>query len=328
MYEVLATADGPLTFTQLMQGIRNLYPFFKASSQEKVLKSGLKNPLYFHEAFIKGDIINGKQTWGLKPGQFLDKKTGEVLTPQPRNPIRSTRPSPQVQEVEDPTPVDLTPKASHSHRPRTSNPRFGREILNPPEIPDSQDPIPATSSPPGAVSRIAAEQGVRFEEPTGAQRIADVSNDTLPSASPEVSVSVQASQPNSLGSAATVSPVKSTSSSTIAAAAEEMDIRNIIAPNDRETSAKSAHSFNALQAAQPRAASIPSSIDENETRNDPAATFQVASTPIPPAHPVSPNHVPARNADGDARSQTPEIIPATLEPSITYLPDTQLYVIL
>ena len=61
VYEVLAIADGPLTFTQLMQGIRDLYPFFKSSIQEKVLKSGLKNPLYFHEAFIKGDIINGSK---------------------------------------------------------------------------------------------------------------------------------------------------------------------------------------------------------------------------------------------------------------------------
>ena len=330
VYEVLAIADGPLTFTQLMQGIRKLYPFFKSLSQEKVLKSGLKNPLYFHEAFIKGDIINGKQTWGLKPGEFIDKKTGELLTPQPRNPIRSPRSSPQVLEMEEPSPVEVTPKASHSHRPRSSNPRFGREILNSPEIPDSQDPMPTPSSPRGAVSRVAAEHGLRLEEPTGTQKPADAEKGTLPSASPEVDVSVRASPPRSQW-AATVggSPAKSTSSGRvpIAAAAEDKETRKPIAPIDREISAKSAQSFKALQAAQqPRTASIPSSIEASENHNGPAAaTFQVASTPVPQA--ASPKPAPARSADGAAAgSLTPEVIPATLTTPVTYLPDSQLYV--
>ena len=332
VYEVLATADGPLTFTQLMQGIRKLHPFFKSSSQEKVLKSGLKNPLYFHEAFIKGDIVNGKQTWGLKPGEFIDKKTSELLTPQPRNPIRSPRSSPQVLEMEEPSPVEVTPKASHSHRPRSSNPRFGREILNSPDIPDSQDPMPTPSSPRGAVSRVAAEHGLRLEESTGTQKPADAEKGPLPSASPEVGVSVRASPPRSQWAATTVggSPAKSTSSGRVptAAAAEDKEIRKTIGPIDREISAKSAQSFKALQAAQqPRTASIPSSIEGSENHNGPAAaTFQVASTPVPQA--ASPKHAaPARSADGAAAgSPTPEVIPATLTTPVTYLPDSQLYV--
>ena len=331
VYEVLATADGPLTFTQLMQGIRNLHPYFKSPSLEKVLKSGLKNPLYFHEAFIKGDIINGKQTWGLKPGEFIDKKTGELLTPQPRNPIRSPRSSPRVIEVEDPSPVEVTPKASHSHRPRSSNPRFGREILNSPEIPDSQDPIPTPSSPRGAVSRVAAEHnGLRLEEPTGTQKPADAEKATLPSASPEAGASVQASPPRSQWAATVGSPARSSSSGRvpIAAAAEDKEIRKIISPIDREISAKSAQSFKAFQQAaqQPRPASIPSSIEEegSENHNDPSATFQVASTPVPQA--TSPKPTPSRGADGAARSPTPEAIPTTLTTPVTYLPDTQLYV--
>lgn len=328
VYEVLATADGPLTFTQLMQGIRKLYPFFKSPSQEKVLKSGLKNPLYFHEAFIKGDIINGKQTWGLKPGEFIDKKTGELLTPQPRNPIRSPKSSPQVLEVEEPSSVEVTPKVSNSHRPRTSNPRFGREILNSPEIPDSQDPIPTPSSPQGAVSRVAAEHRLRLEEPTGTQKAANAEQDTLPPASPEVGVSVRASPPRSQWPATVGSPAKSTSNGRvpIAAAVEDKGIRKIIGPIDHEISAKSMQSFKALQAVQPRTVSIPSSIEGSENHNGLAATFQVASTPIPQT--ASPKHAPARSADGAARSQTPETIPATLTTSVTYLPDTQLYVIL
>ena len=328
VYEVLAIADGPLTFTQLMQGIRKLHPFFKSSSQEKVLKSGLKNPLYFHEAFIKGDVINGKQTWGLKPGEFIDKKTGELLTPPPRNPIRSPRSSPQVLEIEEPSPVEVTPKASHSSRPRSSNPRFGREILNSPEIPDSQDPIPTPSSPRGAVSRVAAEHGLRLEEPTGTQTLADAEKGTLPSASPEAGVSVRASPPRSQWAATVGSPARSTSSggrAPVAAAVEDREIRKINGPIDREISAKSAQSFKALQAAQqPRTASIPSSIEGSENHNGPAATFQVASTPILQA--VSPQHAPAHSADGAAGSPTPEIVPATLTTPVTYLPETQLYV--
>ena len=327
VYEVLATADGPLTFTQLMQGIRKLYPFFKSPSQEKVLKSGLKNPLYFHEAFIKGDIINGKQTWGLKPGEFIDKKTGETLTPQPRNPIRSPNSSPQVLEVEEPSSVEVTPKASTSHRPRTSNPRFGREILNSPEIPDSQDLIPTPSSPQGAVSCVGAEQRLRLEEPTGTQKAAGAEKDTLPSASPEVGVTVPTSPPRSQWQATVSSPARSTSNGRvpIAAAVEDKGIRKIVGAIDHEISAKSMQSFKALQAVQPRTVSIPSSIEGSENHNGLAATFQVASTPIPQA--VSPKHAPARSTDGAARSQTPETIPATLTTSVTYLPDTQLYVI-
>ena len=333
VYEVLAIADGPLTFTQLMQGIRNLYPFFKAPSQEKVLKSGLKNPLYFHEAFIKGDIINGKQTWGLKPGEFIDKKTGELLTPQPRNPIRSPKSSPQVVEMEEPSPVELTPKASHSHRPRSSNPRFGRAILNSPEIPDSQDPIPTPSSPREPVSRVTAEHGLHLEEPAGTQKPADAEKGTLPSASPEAGISVRASPPRSQWPATVDSPAKPDSNNRvpIAAAAEDKGIRKILSPLDREISAKSIQSFKALQAAEPRPVSIPSSIEGSENPHGPTATFQVASTPT--LQTTSPNHAPARSSadgggEGAARSPTPEPVPATLTTttSVTYLPDSQLYV--
>lgn len=337
VYEVLAIADGPLTFTGLMQGIRDLYPFFKAPSQEKVLKSGLKNPLYFHEAFIKGDIINGKQTWGLKPGEFIDKKTGETLTPQPRNPIRSPRSSPQVIEMEEPSPVELTPKPSHSSRPRSSNPRFGRAILNSPEIPDSQDPIPTPSSPREPVSRVAAEHGSRLEETTGTQKPSDADKGTLPPTLPEAGVSVRASPPRSQWPAARAdSPAKSTSNGSrvpiAASAAEDKGVRKVTTPLDREITAKSLQSFKALQAAQPRTTtSIPSSIEASDTTDDPTtATFQVASTPILQA--TSPTHAPTHNhADGGeggvARSPTPETIPATLTTtSVTYLPDSQLYV--
>ena len=326
VYEALATAEAPLTFTQLTQKIKSRYPYFKYSSQEKVLKSGLKNPLYFHEAFIKGDVINGKQTWGLKPGRFVDKKTGEELTPQPRNPIRSSGPTEQVHETEnDPSPVDLTPKASHSQRPRSSNPRFGREILNSPEIPDSQDAIPTISSPWGAASRIAAEREPQLEEPTGIQRLTDEVIGTYPTASPEVNTSVHPPQSRSQWATKTDNPIHTSpvSKFPIAAATEDQNIRKFIGPIDREASARGDQSASAIHAAQARKPSIASSIGDAENHST-SEILQVASTPIPPLHAVSPTYVPALNTDGNATSQTTKFIPATLATSVTSLPGTQL----
>lgn len=328
VYEVLALADGPLTFTQLTQQIKSRYPYFKYSTQEKVLKSGLKNPLYFHEAFIKGDIINGKQTWGLKPGRFVDKKTGEELTPQPRNPIGSSRPTEQAQETEDdPSSVNLTPKASHSHRPRSSNPRFGREILNPPEIPDSQDAVTTRSSPQGASSHIAAEHEAQREELTRASGLADAVNGTSTIASPEDNVSVPSTQPNSQWATVTRSPIHTNSASRFpdAAGVGDQDIRKLMGPTGHELSARVDQSPSALHAAQAPIPSIPSSVGEGENYRTPE-TLQVASTPIPPLRAVSPTYLPPVDADGDAHSQTNKFIPATLSSPVTSLPGTQLYV--
>ena len=325
VYEVLATADAPLTFTQLMQGIQNRWPFFKSSSQEKVLKSGLKNPLYFHEAFCKGDIVNGKQTWGLRPGEFIDKKTGELLTPPPRHPIGgSSSLTEQVQEIEDPSPVDLAPKLSRSHRPRSSNPRFGREILNSPEIPDSQDAIATASTFREAASRISAEHAPYVEEPTRSQKLADAAHDTSSSASPEMDASLQKLQTS-------FHPINTTSTTRFltAAGSEDQNIRKFVGQIDREASAKAAYSNSALEVAPQRAPSVASSIGESEKRGSPA-TFQIASTPASLAHALSPTYGPALSADGvgAATSESSHVIPATPTPSATPLPSMQLYVIL
>ena len=313
VYEVLATADAPLTFTQLMQGIQNRWPFFKSSSQEKVLKSGLKNPLYFHEAFCKGDIVNGKQTWGLRPGEFIDKKTGELLTPPPRHPIGgSSSLTEQVQEVEDPSPVDLAPKVSRSHRPRSSNPRFGREILNSPEIPDSQDAIATASTLREAASCISAEHAPYVEEPTRSQKLADAAHDTSSSASPEMDASLQKLQTS-------FNPINTTSTSRFltAAGSEDQNIRKFVGP------------ISAFHVTPQRAPSIASSIGEGEKHSSPA-TFQIASTPASLANTLSPTYGPALSADGAgaATSESSHVIPATPTPSATPLPSMQLYVIL
>ena len=318
VYEVLATAEGPLTFTELTQEIKNRYPFFNASSQDKVLKSGLKNPLYFHEAFCKGEIINGKQTWGLKPGEFVDKKTGEVLTPQPRNPIVPPGLTEQVHETEAPSAVALTTKLSPTHHHRSSNPRFGREILNSPEIPDSQDVAPTTSSPQGSDRRIAPERPPHFEEPTEAHKPANLPNIISAIASPEASVPTQTPQATSQWATTTLSLVDtgSTKETPISARTEDQSIRKFLGPIDREASAIAAHSVGPLQAAEPRAPSIPSSTGESGNHNSPTNS-QYVSPPTALERAVSPSSVPTLPRDDAAASQTPQFVPATPTPSQT-----------
>ena len=267
VYGILAVADGPLTYTEIMQDIKDRYPFFRAASQDKVLKSGLKNPLYFHEAFCKGDIVNGKQTWGLKPGEFVDKKTGVILTPQPRNPIVpsvtsstvTSRPAVQAQVVDNPNPVDSTPKASPSNHSRSSNPRFGRDILNPPEIPDSQDPSGSFRKAGAGVSTEQTNNSERIAEtqpPTGrAGMIADNSSPGL---------SQTAAPPSPRPPLSKLIKLKFTKNPMRLAEAEDQSIHQLIGPIDREASAKDSASALTSQLAQTLVQFIPSSIEGTE----------------------------------------------------------------
>lgn len=329
VYEVLAIAKGPLTFTQLMQGIKSRYPFFKSSSQHKVLKSGLKNPLYFHEAFVKGEVINGKQTWGLLPGEFVDKKTGEVLTPQPRNPISSARRNEPVREMRHSSPVEPTPTVSHARHPRSSQPRFGREILNSPEIPDSQDAMPTTSIPQAADSRVAAEHESLIAWSTEAQEQVDTAIGTSANTSPKTDVSVHSPQPRLQGAHITGGPTSHTSlsKSPVTAGAEDQNIRKFISPIDREASAIAVQSNSLLQASQPPPPSTVPSTEESREEKSPDCP-QLVATPISPVSAASPQCVPTLPEDGASTSQTSCVVPATPTPSATSIACTQMYVIL
>ena len=319
VYEVLATADAPLAFTQLTQEIKKRYPFFKASSQEKVLKSGLKNPLYFHEAFCKGEMIDGKQTWGLKPGQFVDKKTGEVLTPPPRNPI-SSGPSEHVPQIEKSSPAELTHNVSQPQRPRSSNPRFGREILNSPEIPDSPDAVPNTPSPHGSASRIVGDRSRHSEEPTRGQGYSAV-------ASPEMEMSVLSSQPHSQLALSTTEELPKTASTNNFPAGIGVDYHNIrttVGPIDHDPSPIAIQSASIFQSTQPRAPVAPSSLRGNEDYSN-SPRSQIGFKPAAFANSVSPTYFPGHGA---ATPQTSYLISVTPATSTNPLPCTQLYAIL
>ena len=333
VYEVLATAEGPLAFTQLMQGIKKRFPFFNSSSQDKVLKSGLKNPLYFHEAFVKGEIVDGKQTWGLRPGRFVDKKTGEVLTPEPLHPIyppghneeaQEVQDVQEVHEIEESSPDNSTSKVSQAHRPRSSNPRFGREILNSPEIPDSQNAMPTTSSPRGADSHIVGENTSDKEERTGEQKDEDAANESSETTSPETTLSPQL-RFQWAGTTGSLLNPNSTNSFQIAATAEDTSIRESIGPIDRETSTKAAQSVSPLQASHQIVPFISPSIETGHQSE--SIVSQIASTPISLAHVESPTHVPTLRGDGGAKSQTPDIVLATPTLAIP-VPGAHMYVML
>ncbi|KAF6219701.1 hypothetical protein HO133_004170 [Letharia lupina] len=334
VYEVLATSETPLTFPQLVQGIKDRFPFFNASSQDKVLKSGLKNPLYFHEAFCKGEIINGKQTWALKPGEFVDKKTGEVLTPRPLHTISDPLLTAQAHEMEDQSPRDLTSKTSQSYHPRSKNPRFGREILNSPEIPDSQDAKATTPSPQEADSRIVTEHAWHLQHPHQqtppnvryrAHELADSSDGSSTTTSFGTSPSGQAPQLASQWTNMTGSPmnVTSTSRSPIIAGAKTQNVQDLTGAIVNEPSATADRSPGALQAAQLRTSSIPSRTGEGG-RGSSSNTTQAASTLVPLLHAGLPTSVPTLLGECAATSQTPTVSPAAPTPSVIPLGCMQL----
>ena len=326
VYGILASSGKPLTFHELVKGIKDRYPYFNNSSQVSILKSGPKNPLYFHEAFCKGDIINGMQTWTLKPGEFVDKKTGEVMTPRPQPPNITSRPADQAHEVEDESPSKTTSKPSPAPNTRSSHPRFGREILNSPEIPDSQEVKASTPTPQETDIPVASEDALYLEEFTGAQEIPSTANDTSTNAVVAASMPEQSSQPRFPWTTTSFNPINATSARLFSAAASAtfQSVQNSMRATDDAVSATAAQSSNATQGQQPSASSFSSSIGDSQHNGD-STTLQTASTTLPPAHTVSTATVPTTIGDRPVTPQ-PASTPGVSSPPVTSIPCTQLYV--
>ena len=326
VYGILATSPKPMTFHELVAGIKERYPYFKNSSQVSILKSGPKNPLYFHEAFCKGEVINGMQTWTLKPGEFVDKKTGEVMTPRPQPPNSSSRPADQAREVEDDSPSKSTSKPSPASNPRSSNPRFGREILNSPEIPDSQEVKPSTPNPQETEIPVASEEASYSEETTGAQEIPSTADDTSTNADVATTLPDQSSQPRFPWATTSFNPINATSARLFSAAASAtfQSVQNSIHATDDATSATAAQSSSAVQGQPPSASSFSSSTGDSQHNGD-STTLQTTSTSLPPAHAVSTANVPTTTGDRPATPQSAST-PGVSSPPVTSIPCTQLYV--
>lgn len=338
VYGVLATSETPLTFPQLVQEIKKRYPYFNSPSQVKILKSGPKNPLYFHEAFCKGGTMNGKQTWALRPGKFVDKKTGQELTPQPLHTISSPRLPEQAYDVEDQSPSNLTSKPSQPYNPRFGNPRFGREILNTPEIPDSQDERATTPTPREVESRIATEHAPHSEGPyqhspaavrQQAHELADAAEGTSVNAFVATTLSGCAPQPRFPWATTTGSPVNTTSTGNSPAAAGKkiQSPQNLGPAADHEVSEPAVEPLSNLQDAQPPTSSITSFPGEN-THDSSSTTSQAVSTFVQLVHAIPSTFVPSLLRDSTATSHTPYITPAVPKASVTPLACTPQYVIL
>lgn len=323
VYGILASAGKPLTFHELVARIKERYPYFKNSSQVSILKSGPKNPLYFHEAFCKGDIVNGMQTWTLKPGEFVDKKTGEVMTPQPRPPGSSSRPADQAREVEDDSPSKSTSKPSPASNPRSSNPRFGREILNSPEIPDSQEIKASTPAPQETDIPVATEQPLYSEETTEVQEIASTADDTPMNAAVATNLPDQSSQPRYPWATTSFNPINATPARLFTAASATFhSVQNSIRATDDAVSATAAQSSSTAQGQQPSAASFSSSVGDRE-QNGNSTTPQTASTSLPLAHAVSTATAPTTTGDRPATPQSAST-PSVSSLPVTSIPCTQL----
>lgn len=339
VYEILATSNKPLTFPQIVQTIKGRYPFFNSSSQDKVLKSGPKNPLYFHEAFCRAEIVKGKQAWALKPGTFVDKKTGEVLTPQPRFTIPPSRIAEPVRQAEDRNPGNVTAKSPQSFNPRSSIPRFGREILNSPELPDSQDARAITSSPQTTDSRVPTEHPPHLEQPyqhtpptvqTPAHEITSAVDGASANVSDEASPSSRTPQPHLQWASINGSPMNTTTygQPLVAAGAKLQGILKLVDAVDYKPPGTGTPSITASQALQPQRSSvslspsIASSTGEKWNGSN-STTTQPASTSVLLADAESPTHIPTSSESRTATSQPP----AAATPSVTTLPSMQLYVI-
>lgn len=121
VYEVFTTSTIPeMTLAEVQQGVKDRFPFFGLPENVKTLESSPRNPLYMHPSFYKTQRADGKVAWGLKPGEFLDKKTGKILNPGPRPTnvsVESIEPSAKTPQHD----IEQTPSTPHLQTPPASN---------------------------------------------------------------------------------------------------------------------------------------------------------------------------------------------------------------
>lgn len=132
VYEVFTNSTiAEMTLAEVQQGVKDRFPFFGLAENVKTLESSPRNPLYMHPSFYKTQRADGKVAWGLKPGDFLDKKTGKVLNQGPKLTTLSVEPT---EPSADPPQHDIeqTPLTSHPNTPPASNgeAELGKSIAN------------------------------------------------------------------------------------------------------------------------------------------------------------------------------------------------------
>jgi len=98
VYEILANSRKPtLTLAEIIEDIKDRYPYFRSQASAETLKSSPRNPLYSHPAFYKIQRADNALAWGINPGKYYDKRTNKLLTPG--SPRPSVLPSIEFSEV-------------------------------------------------------------------------------------------------------------------------------------------------------------------------------------------------------------------------------------
>lgn len=105
VYDVVFHGTHPgkptMTYHEIVQGVRDRYPYFTNPGQSKTLESSPRNPLYSHPVFYKRELPNGSMSWGLNNDKpYIDRKTNAVLNANaPQIPVASVEVSDEAAEV-------------------------------------------------------------------------------------------------------------------------------------------------------------------------------------------------------------------------------------
>ena len=205
VYGVLAHSQKPtLTLPEIIEGVKERHPFFRSKQQAETVKSSTRNPLYCrHPAFYKETRPDESVAWGLKPGQFLDKKTKRILTPGPPTiSVTSSAESKRHSEEKD-AHEDVTSKPAVSS-PDPGDHEEPNEAIN--HVPDSDhgfkqpatiEPSPKTSTEelPESVADGMAQPGL--------------SSDHVQEKSRTSSLATEVTQPRARSPASTISVLQS-----------------------------------------------------------------------------------------------------------------------
>ena len=82
VYEVIANSGQPdMTLPEIIEGVKDRYPYYRPKNMAETLKSSPRNPLYAHSAFNRVTRPDKTLAWNLKPGNHYDKKSNKLLTP-------------------------------------------------------------------------------------------------------------------------------------------------------------------------------------------------------------------------------------------------------
>lgn len=123
VYEVLANAKTQtLSLAEIIEGVKDRFPYFRSEDQALTLKSSTRNPIYKHPAFYRFLRPDGTMACGLNPGDHYDVKSNKLLTAGSPN----ANNTPSVKDSEHSTSSDHQQAIAHSNAPGSDLHRSGQ----------------------------------------------------------------------------------------------------------------------------------------------------------------------------------------------------------